>query len=236
MTGSENMRQQTANGGRSNNHRTLRPGIQEFLANLESHPELGWLSSHVFKLSISAFVAKDCLFPKPGCTTLLGAGPFPQVELPDQFVSSVLTLARNGPADPEHTEMFGILGLLEFAGRGPNDASRIVSHARQLLWLESNSQLAILTFATTLMTPSEITILARAIFNLLDESNVPETDPPRLGARSTLQSRGCNRSTHLFSDPSKNWFVGSSSLQFLGLAINTRARNGQLGRTVHYQP
>ena len=96
----------------------------------------------------------------------------------DDFVHTVLAIVLEGSTGPNTTKIFGILGLLKLADQAPSGAPRLASYARQLLWHESNSQLAMLTFASSLMDASQITSLASAIFDLLAESNAQQADPP----------------------------------------------------------
>ena len=141
-----------------------------FLANLDAHTEASWLSSHVLDLVLRAFAARDTLFPNPGCSTIANDVSGKVVDGADAFVSTANALIRVGASEPAQVETVAKLALLEISKQGAIDTANIVSCARALLWLESNSKLPILTFAAASVGSSELTILAKSLSNLLSGS------------------------------------------------------------------
>lgn len=155
-----------------------RPEIQAFLANLESHRELDPLATHVFGLLLAAFTARDRQFPKSGCSTIRGAGPIPQMDVSDEFVSTAVDLVREGANGHAHDEQFGALGLVELINHWPNYAENLAHTARAMLWLECNSELAILSYAADWLAPDKLRGLAQALCRTLAGSDSDTGEPP----------------------------------------------------------
>ena len=142
-----------------------------FLASLDTHTEADWLSSHVLDLILRAFATRDTLFPNPGCSTIANDVSGKVVDGADEFANTANALIRVGASETAQVEIVAKLGLLEITKQGAIDTANVVSCARALLWLESNSKLPILTFAAVSVGSSELTILAKSLSNLLNGSS-----------------------------------------------------------------
>jgi hypothetical protein len=158
--------------------------VRTFLGNLESRAELDWFSNHVLELILRAFAAEDHEFPNPGCKTIV-AGNVPRlVEGGDEFAITANALIRGGASDIDQVEILARLGLLEISKRAAIDAVKIADCAQALLWMESNSQLPIMSYATSSFASSELAALAQGISGLLNESALsPSPSYPSRGAK-----------------------------------------------------
>ncbi len=151
---------------------------QAFPRSLESRADLDWFCSHVLELIFCAFATRDDEFPNPGCKTIAANNTMRLVEGGDEFANFANGLIRNGTSETEHIELLAKLGLIEISKRGSRDAASIAGCARTLLWLESNSLLPILTYATAGMASRELIILAKGVSGLLIDSAARESPSP----------------------------------------------------------
>jgi len=154
----------------------MHPHVKEFSGKLLADPELGWIPSYVLRTIDDAFVRRDTLFPLRGSGAMLASEPIPEHAIRDEFAQSAVNLIKEGPSDPESNEVFGYMALLATKREGHLEPRRIARTARQWLWLECNSGLALLTFAAKFLDPNEVAYLAGALADLL--SGAGSTEPP----------------------------------------------------------
>jgi len=149
---------------------------QVFAATFRGRADLHASASTALRLMHNAFVERDALFPRSGCKTLISA-PDPQPSPSDNFAAAVAELTSKGANSGLHIEELASLGLFELSRLNHSKASAVAEFARQLLWLECNSELPLLTFSKRYLGFEALRSLAVAVTELLQK---PDTYAPAL--------------------------------------------------------
>ena len=160
----EHLAQPAPAGGGAREH------FQTILAELEASQQLDGLLSYLLKAIDAAYTSNDSQFPTPDCATFASAAPISELELSGSVADAVFSLLRNA-ADPQSNEALGYLCLRAITQPAAVDSSGFAARARQILWLECNTKLALLTLTPKLFQAQKLARMAHAIAELTHDAS-----------------------------------------------------------------
>jgi len=165
---------------RTPNH--LLPGTRCFAETLRERADLHPLAGDALRLMHEAFIARDFEFPSTDCKTLSSKQKPPKPVDSDDFAASVFRLVGSGAAAEQELESFSCLGLFGLSNPQKRNPNAVAEFGRQILWLECNSRLALLTYAASQLPSDDVKALASALAELLRK---PHTYAPSLSRGET---------------------------------------------------
>ena len=168
------------------------PGIRAFTETLRDRADLHPLAGEALRLMHEAFIARDIEFPSPDCKTLSSKQKPSELADSDDFATNVLRLIGVGAAAEQELESFSCLGLFGLSNPQKRNPNAVAEFGRQILWLECNSRLALLTYAASQLPTDDVKALASALAELLRN---PQKYAPTLSRGETWAALAWLRST-----------------------------------------
>ena len=139
----------------------------DVIAQLEASHQLDWLLAYVLRAVEAAYAGHDSRFPESDCATLLSAVPISELELRGDIAEAALNLVRGATSNSESLEAFGHLSLLAMTRQPTIATPEFAQRTRQMLWLECNSKLALLTLLPKILQARQVSLTANTVAGLL---------------------------------------------------------------------
>lgn len=145
--------------------------LRSFADRFAERDDLHSHAAETVRLMREAFAARDREFPKPGCETFAAHARPQSAESSDDLTAKVLDLVQTGANEEQQLARFAWLGLFGILESQHGAQQSLTEFVRQILWLECNSRLALLTYAGSQLEHHDVMALATALTDLLRNSD-----------------------------------------------------------------
>jgi hypothetical protein len=137
--------------------------IMHLMSSISATPEMSGLSAHVYEQMLQACQALDGKYPASGSAVISGSLPPPPTGQIGDFAARLRTIAANGAGNKDETRELGALALHGMLQKWPSSPADLLKLSHDMLWLECNSKLPILSLASNGLDASKRRELATAL-------------------------------------------------------------------------